>query len=279
MVSINPVIIPVKNIRFKLAAIILAAWGLVLAPMPACADGTFLVARVIDGDTLVLTGGTRVRLLGIDTPEVGEPWAEEATRSLQKMAMGKMVTLKECARKDPYGRTLAVLQRGGVNINISLLKEGLAVPLLIPPCGALIANPALLASGSAIKERKGIYSSRVFKAVKDRNAGAVVGRRSVVLGRIRNIHHGRKVVHLNFGDNWRTDFTIVLFSRGIARFASMGLNPEDLLGRTVYVLGKVQEYDGPEIIVNRPEQILPVYDDPAASLGHTRGRLDTGGAP
>jgi len=260
--------IPAKNLRFKLAALILAAWGLIAVPIPSGADGTFLVGRIIDGDTLVLAGGTRVRLLGIDAPEVGEPWAAKATRSLRKMALGKMVTLKECNEKDPYGRTLAVLQQGGVNINTSLLREGLAVPLLIPPCGALVADHSIRAAGSAIKGRKGIYSSSAFQVVKDQDAGAVVGRQSVVFGTIRNVHRGRKVIHLNFGDNWRTDFTIVLFSRGRARFASMGLNPEDLLGRTVYVLGKVQEYNGPEIIVNRPEQILPVYDGPAESLEH-----------
>lgn len=73
------------------------------------------VARVIDGDTVELTNGVRVRLTGIDTPEVGTEGAAEATRALEELVLGKNVLLEyegspeEGTRLDPHGRTLAYM--------------------------------------------------------------------------------------------------------------------------------------------------------------------------
>ena len=81
------------------------------------ADERFhLVERVIDGDTLVLKGGERVRLIGVDTPETVHPqkpveyFGKEASKFTRGMAEGKRVRLEYeqgAPQKDRYGRTLA----------------------------------------------------------------------------------------------------------------------------------------------------------------------------
>jgi micrococcal nuclease len=77
------------------------------------------VTRVIDGDTLVLDGGERVRLIGVDTPETVHPnkpverFGKEASGFTRKMAEGKQVRLEydaETAGHDRYGRTLAYVR-------------------------------------------------------------------------------------------------------------------------------------------------------------------------
>ena len=65
-----------------------------------------VVVRVVDGDSLDLTDGRRVRLLGIDTPEKGNCMYDQARAHLQKQALGKHVRLKN-PLKDSYGRLLA----------------------------------------------------------------------------------------------------------------------------------------------------------------------------
>ncbi|MEX0933107.1 MAG: thermonuclease family protein [Candidatus Pacearchaeota archaeon] len=85
-----------------------------------------LVDRVIDGDTFV-TGIENVRLLGINTPERGEEFYEEAKNFLENLILNKEVTLKYLGeREDKYGRTLAYIYFNGKNINLKLVENGFA---------------------------------------------------------------------------------------------------------------------------------------------------------
>jgi micrococcal nuclease len=74
------------------------------------------VTRVIDGDTLVARisrRNERVRLIGIDTPEIGACFSEEAKRAAQKLAQGRRVRLlgdRSQARRDRFNRLLAYVQ-------------------------------------------------------------------------------------------------------------------------------------------------------------------------
>ena len=215
------------------------------------------VTDVIDGDTMVVQGGDRIRFLGIDAPEKGEEHADRARERVREMVSGP-VDLFLCEDKDAYGRYLAVVMRKGFNVNLTLLEEGLARPMLIPPCGNRVAMDVLLASGPALLSRRGVYSGETFEWVDHENAWEKTGRLAVVRGRILNLHKGKRAWHLNFGQDYKTDFTAVLFSEGRSNFRNLGLDPADLVGREVLVLGKVREYDGPEIIIRRPEQIIPL---------------------
>lgn len=90
------------------------------------------VARVLDGDTFETSGGQRVRLLGVDSPEIqhgeklGQPFGQEAKIWLDTMCGGKQVRLHEgAAPLDRYGRTLAwVYLKDGRLINQEILSTG-----------------------------------------------------------------------------------------------------------------------------------------------------------
>jgi len=96
--------------------------------------GHLTVVRVIDGDTMVLNGDERVRLLGIDTPEKGEPFADSAAVFLAHLVVNREVTLKQDFRKrDNYGRLLAyVYVNDTLLVNTALVAEGLARVYLFP---------------------------------------------------------------------------------------------------------------------------------------------------
>lgn len=106
-------------------------------------DRSFLVQRVIDGDTLVLAtpGGpepkTRVRVWGIDTPELARPqegtpaesFADEAAQHVRDLCEGRIVrlTLEHHRMRDPFGRLIAhVWTPEGTLLSESLLSAGLA---------------------------------------------------------------------------------------------------------------------------------------------------------
>ena len=95
---------------------------------------TSVVSRVIDGDTVELIDGERVRLIGIDTPEKGNKCYKESAIRLSELVEGKDVILeRDVEDKDRYGRLLRFIFLYKENINVKLVREGLAKMYTIKP--------------------------------------------------------------------------------------------------------------------------------------------------
>ena len=100
-------------------------------PAPLEPDTPCVVKRTVDGDTLLLEDGTRVRLIGIDTPELArndqpaEPFAGEASHWLDERVTGKKVRLEfDIERFDRYDRTLAYVYLDDVLLNEEIVRQG-----------------------------------------------------------------------------------------------------------------------------------------------------------
>ena len=93
-----------------------------------------LITRVIDGDTVELADGRHVRYLGIDTPETGEYYAENATARNKELVEGKTVELQVGKRNlDEYGRLLRYVYVDGVFVNAELVAQGYATAYIYDP--------------------------------------------------------------------------------------------------------------------------------------------------
>ena len=129
------------------------------SPASRCGPPQGRVARVIDGDTLVLESGVKVRLLLVDTPEITkgqhECYGTEAAAFTAAQVSGREVELgyDEAACTDRYGRTLAYVSVDGVELNSQLLEGGFACLLFIPPGGE--ARRTALATLEAEARRAG----------------------------------------------------------------------------------------------------------------------------
>lgn len=89
-----------------------------------------VVTRVIDGDTVQLGDGQRVRLIGIDTPEQGDCGAASATRALRQRVEGRRVQLRNPQAvddRDRYERLLRYVELDGSDVGYELLEAGLGV--------------------------------------------------------------------------------------------------------------------------------------------------------
>jgi endonuclease YncB( thermonuclease family) len=115
---------------------VLVSLTLVLAPASGAETSapSGVVASVYDGDTISLTDGRRVRLVQIDTPELGtgECYSRAARNVLAGLLpVGTRVTLEADARLDSvdrYGRLLRYVHRGPLNANVLMVKAGAAAP-------------------------------------------------------------------------------------------------------------------------------------------------------
>jgi endonuclease YncB( thermonuclease family) len=98
------------------------------AAKPRPAARTYVVSRVVDGDTLDLADGAVVRLVGIDTPERGQCGYSQATANLDRLVGGKRVTLGLSDEDhDRYGRLLRYVNIGRMDAGLRQIKAGLAI--------------------------------------------------------------------------------------------------------------------------------------------------------
>jgi len=223
-----------------------------------------LVKRVIDGDTIVVEGGEHVRYLGIDAPEVGEPFYEEAKKRNASLVSGKRVRLVICGKeqRDKYGRLLAWVYSDGALVNRTLLSEGLARLFIIPPCGLEKAKDFERAEKEAIGKKTGLWGAgisrndRAVATVSPSEAGLHAGEYVKVRGRVVRVHKAKNAIFMDFSDARGDGFTAVIFKRSFSEFKSAGVDPLKYRGRLVTVSGKVSMYRGrPEIVVKLPYQI------------------------
>lgn len=123
------------------------------------------VVSIADGDTLTVSSGASVRLAQIDTPELGsgECFSRAAAKELRRLApVGSAVTLEADARldgKDRYGRLLRYVWRGGVNVNLELVRRGAAAPYFYRGDRGRFASQLLAAALDARAHRRGLWGA------------------------------------------------------------------------------------------------------------------------
>jgi micrococcal nuclease len=150
------------------------------------AGGYFYVERVVDGDTLKLSGCQRVRLIGVDTPEVHESQklTRDASRSRKDVAAiiglgkkaaaftrqlveGKKIRLEyDVKKKDRYGRLLGyVYLEDGTFVNARIMEEGYGQVMTIPP-NVKYADYFLKLQRQARESGKGLWKESDFSALE-----------------------------------------------------------------------------------------------------------------
>jgi micrococcal nuclease len=128
-----------RGAAFWFVLLLLAGWraysAAELAAPEQLAEGIHEVRRAVDGDTLLLVSGARIRLQGVNTPEtvkpdsLVEPWGPEAsqfTKNFIEKAGHRVRLTFSLERKDRYDRFLAFVWNGDVMLNEELVRAGLA---------------------------------------------------------------------------------------------------------------------------------------------------------
>lgn len=244
------------------------------------------VTEIVDGDTLLLDDGREVRLTGIQAPKLplGRPdveaWplAQEARAALAQLAAGKQARLRYGGeRSDRHGRTLAqvfVEQPEGESLWLQqqMLSRGLARVYTFDDNRA--CSEELFAEEREARAAKlGIWNDPFYEVRNPSDVGILeerLGRFELVQGRIVAAAIVRDRLYLNFGEDYRQDFTVTVQGRGVKLFKAeepwaslLGGETDDasaLAGRLVRVRGWLDRYNGPEIEVTHPEQIELLRD-------------------
>jgi micrococcal nuclease len=224
-------------------------------------NGPLAVAQVLAGDLIRLADGRAVRLAGIRVAAESAPdnsaerFAEQARAALGRLLDGQMVALVPAeAPYDRYGRLVAHLERAdGLWLQGALLERGLAQVQTRPGEAARAAEMLAIEHG-ARAARRGLWAEPAFMPQDAGEIDDSTGRFRIVRGQVLRVAPTERYVYLNFGTDWRTDFT-VRARRAEFRGALAGVDFEGLAGRVVEVRGIVLEAGGPLIELSHPEQI------------------------
>lgn len=242
------------------------------------------VVEVRDAETLVLDDGSEVRLSGVLAPRnpaldqsmATWPLLAEAHEALRSLVEGRSVALAYGGRRaDRYGRQLAhlfVKGRDGSRVWVQgqILSQGLGRAFGLP--GSTVCLEEMIAHERLARdERAGLWANAAYQLRAAHAPRELMRYRNtfqLVRGRVRKVSATRGATYLNFGADWREDFTIAV-PGGLRRVSPgwfQGL--KDLAGQDVVVRGWIERRNGPMIEIAAPADLEIVH--PPRGLAGTR---------
>lgn len=232
------------------------------------AGGGGIVREAVDGDTVLLADGREVRLVGLQAPKLALgrrnfkdwPLAEESKRAVTALTVGQGVTLRHGgANRDRHGRVLAHLYRAdGLWVQGEMLRRGQARVYTFPDNRALAAEMYALES-EARAARRGIWAHPFYAVRAPEGLKGDLDTFQIVAGTVLDAVKVKGTVFLNFGPDWRTDFTVRLDGAALKSFRAAGIDPLAFKGERVEVRGWLRFKDGPMIDASHPEQFTPKF--------------------
>jgi endonuclease YncB( thermonuclease family) len=216
-------------------------------------------ARAADGGGFITTDGEEVRLSGVLAPSAGGEAASTtvtaaARDALETALRDRTVTVAAGeAPRDRYGRTVAQVFADGIWVQAGLLEAGEV--RAAPDVASVACAKALLAGeGKARDGRKGQWRG-LFRVRDPDDLRNRVGSFQIVEGDVVTATVTRGRAFINFGADYRTDFTVTIEPEDMRTFRQAKFDVPALAGKRIRVRGWVEFYNGPEITITTPAAI------------------------
>jgi micrococcal nuclease len=237
------------------------------------AGPTRSVVRVIDAETVLLDDHQEVRLIGALAPRSpdlspnAQPWGPEeaTTAALRALVLGRSVSLATSGRLvDRYGRRLAHLfvEQGSERVWVQgeLLVAGHARAYGLP--GSYACMSEMLAHERVARQAgSALWGNAAYAVRSARRTRELMRRRNsyeIVVGTISKVAVTKARTYINFGADWRGDFTAGIDRRVLRGNYEWAKTLSSLEGKRVEVRGWIQYRNGPYIDIEDPSQIAPV---------------------
>lgn len=237
----------------------LLGWLPTFAPGSQKPENEFLakVVEVPAADNLVLEDGRRIRLIGLDAPFPGQPGFEKARELIETALIGRSVRFEVCPAKptDKKGRTLAFAFIDDQMIGRGLLQRGLAELYADHLCLGEYRTALWSDALSAFQENRGLWQRVSQKEIGAEQAADHLRRYRIVTAVIGEIERKKKLTVYRCA----AGFNLVIFAEARKRFNQLLPDDDDeLVGRAVTAFGRITDYDGPQLILQDPVQIIEI---------------------
>lgn len=194
---------------------------------------------------MLLQDGTTLRPAGIDVPAAYEEEAQELLTSF------KTPRLQDSGKTDRYGRKLAHIFLDERWAQGELLKNGLARVQTTKDDPTLAAEMYAL-ENQARREKRGLWSQSAYAIRTPDDIEKFQNSFQIMEGIVLDTAERRGRVYLNFGPDWKTDFTVSMPASVKKQFP---YDPLTLKGKKIRIRGWVENYNGPMIELTHPEQL------------------------
>ena len=212
------------------------------------------VAEVLDSVSFRGSDGRVFRLAGLAGPRLDPFQDQDALRRLLSEPPGRAVALAEEGLPDRYGRYLIQAYLPDRRwLNGLLVEQGLARVSGQQDIGPEMLGRLLALEGEARLAGRGRWGQAGgFRIIAAEPFEVRAGRFMLVRGRVLDVAARSKFTYLNFGPNWRKDFTVGIPKSLRRAFARAGRDPDGLVGREILVRGWVEWRNGPFIQLENP---------------------------
>ena len=217
------------------------------------------VQRVENNGAIVLVDRRVVHLEGIRLPggaldQAPQLFADQALAAIKSMMTAQLRISAQPPKKDRYDRERAQVFVAGRWLQAELLDRGLA-RVEIAPDRTECAAELFAAEDKARSKHLGLWSSKAYAIQTPMTVKDGLNTFQIVEGTVLNASVKSARAYLNFGTDWRRDFTVTIDAIDMRNFRVTGVDPQSYVGQTIRVRGWVQLHNGPEIEVPNPQGI------------------------
>lgn len=239
----------------------LAVFVLLWSPPLWAEDAAYRAVSAPTAKTLLLEDGRVVRLAAIQAPNSArdgrgrdEPLARQAQARLEELAQGGEVRLRALKNSpDRHGRVVAWAEDAeGRLLQAEMLRAGMAWAYTFPDTREMAAT-LRAAEAEAEAAGRGVWAEPAYAVLTPEGAERHAGAFRLVEGMVRQVTETRNRWYLNFGEDWKTDFTLSIERGSMRHFDPAWLRA--LEGRTVRARGWLFRMNGPAMELTHPEQL------------------------
>ena len=240
--------------------------GLPTADFPALQkEKSATVLQVIDPYTIQLEDGRLISLTGIDFPDY-EPhnpgvFSITAIKVLRDMLGGQKVNIyrtkkKATGRTNRMGHHIAHLERAADKVWVqgSLVSLGLA-RVRTGKRNPEMADALYSLESAARLQNLGLWAVKNLGILTPEEASEHIDSFHIIEGKVKTAALRKNRIYLNFGDNWRDDFTVSIAPSDKRGFSKAGLDPLQWGGKTIRVRGWIDSYNGPYMEINHAQAV------------------------
>ena len=227
--------------------------------------GEAKASAVLSGNRMTLEGGSKLVLDGVLAPMIPREGQEFKQWPLASWARSKVETIVEnqtltlfCGGRDfdRYGERVALVRlESGAWLHNLMLADGLARVDLTSQ-NITFAKTLYEMEDAARKSRVGLHDHPAYGVLDATKPDDIrVGRFHVLVGAVYSVYTAKTKSYINFGEDFREDFTLELSPKVTRQFTKAGIDIQSLKGKRIEVRGWVDARGGPRIILTHPSQI------------------------
>ncbi len=185
-----------------------------------------------------------------------EPYFDEAKRALEHLLANASLTIKDAGAATRWGARMVIAARVGDAQTLQHKLVALGAARVAPQSDNLERIEQLLTAEDASRAaRKGLWALPAYQIIDANKAGRAVGGFHLVEGKVRSIAKVKSRFYINFGTDYKTDFTASAGSRVYHKWASQGFDLASLDTARLRIRGFVEAISGPSIALTHRRQV------------------------